>query len=47
MIVPLLNEIQLPDDIDGKKRTITFFDDKQLCLLFLDFTMDFLFLPYR
>ncbi|XP_065070071.1 proteasome adapter and scaffold protein ECM29-like isoform X2 [Rhopilema esculentum] len=46
MIVPLLNEIKLPDDIDAKKRTITFFDDKQLCSLFLDFSMDFLFLPY-
>eukprot|EP00112_Aurelia_sp_Birch-Aquarium-sp1_P025455 Seg846.4 transcript_id=Seg846.4/GoldUCD/mRNA.D3Y31 product="Proteasome adapter and scaffold protein ECM29" protein_id=Seg846.4/GoldUCD/D3Y31 len=46
LVIPSLNELQLPDDLERRKSILCFHDDKQLQTFILDFMMDFLFLPY-
>ena len=47
LIIPLLNHMEIPDDLQKQREMLPFYDNRQLCSLVLDFMMDFLFLPYR
>eukprot|EP00794_Sanderia_malayensis_P008163 gene8163-9036_t len=46
IVIPGLNELVIPEDVEAKKRIVVFYDDPSLCKVILDFMMDFLFLPY-
>ncbi len=47
MVIPLLNELEIPDDVEARKRIISFHDDPSVCKLVQNVMLDFLLLTYR